>query len=73
MGAGMIQETAAFGLLPIRILAGIAFIVHEYLNFQTLVVLKYFWKSGLPPDLAILIGLLKVIGGIALSVEVLTR
>ena len=73
MGAGIIQETAAFGLLPIRILAGIAFIVHEYLNFQTLVVLKYFWKSGLPPDLAIITFSSPISGGIALSVEVLTR
>ena len=33
----------------------------------------FFGKMGLPPDLAMLIGLLEVIGGIALLVGVLTR
>src|SRR5919204_956512 len=46
-----------------------------YLNFQTLLALRclFFGKIGLPPELAILIGLLEVIGGFALLLGVLTR
>lgn len=33
----------------------------------------FFGKMGLPPDLAMLIGLLEVIGGVALIVGILTR
>ena len=49
-----------FEPLPIRILAGIAFIVHGLPKFQDAL-------------LAVLIGLLEVIGGILLLVGVVTR
>lgn len=46
----------------------------DYQNSKTLEVLKAFFGSvGIPPELAIPIGLLEVIGGIFLLVGVVTR
>jgi putative oxidoreductase len=68
------QKLFAYAPLPIRILAGITFIIHglpKLLNIAGSEV--FFGKMGLPPDLAMLIGLLEVIGGVALIVGILTR
>jgi putative oxidoreductase len=63
-----------FGPLPIRILAGITFLAHGLPKFENVVVTQGFFGSiGLPPELALPIGLLEVIGGIFLIVGVLTR
>jgi putative oxidoreductase len=68
------QKLVAFGPLPIRILAGISFILHGLPKLSNIAGSQmFFGKMGLPPDLAMLIGLLEVIGGIALLVGVLTR
>src|SRR5919201_5916624 len=69
-----LQNLFAFGPLPIRILAGIAFIVHGLPKLSNIAGSEmFFGKIGLPPELAILIGLLEVIGGFALLLGVLTR
>jgi putative oxidoreductase len=68
------QKLFAYGPLPIRIIAGITFIIHglpKLLNVAGSEV--FFGKMGLPPDLAMSIGLLEVIGGVALIVGILTR
>src|ERR687898_540280 len=68
------KKLLMFGPLPIRILAGITFIAHGLPKFQDVVGTQGFFGSiGLPPELALPIGLLEVIGGIFLIVGVLTR
>jgi putative oxidoreductase len=63
-----------FGPLPIRILAGITFIAHGLPKFEDIAGTQGFFGSiGLPPELALPIGLLEVIGGIFLIVGVVTR
>jgi putative oxidoreductase len=63
-----------FGPLPIRILAGILFIAHGLPKFENIGGTQGFFGSvGIPPELAIPIGLLEVIGGIFLLVGVVTR
>jgi putative oxidoreductase len=63
-----------FGPLPIRIMAGIAFIVAGLPKFENISVNQgYFGSLGLPPELVLPIALLEVIGGIFLLVGVLTR
>ena len=63
-----------FGPLPIRILAGIAFIVAGLPKFENIAVTQgFFQQFGLPSGLAFPIDLLEVIGGIFLLVGVVTR
>lgn len=63
-----------FGPLVIRVIAGAIFIIN---GWQKIIFLQqtrgYFMMIGLPQELAILIGLLEVIGGILLIVGLLTR
>jgi putative oxidoreductase len=69
-----IQKLLLFGPLPIRILAGIAFIAHGLPKLVDPAMTQgFFGNIGLPPELAIPIGLLEVIGGFALLVGVVTR
>ena len=64
----------AYGPLPIRILAGITFLAHGLPKFENIAGTQDFFGSvGLPPELALPIGLLEVIGGIFLLVGVVTR
>jgi putative oxidoreductase len=69
-----LKKLSSFGPLPLRITAGIAFIVAGLPIFEKISVNQGFFISlGLPPDLLIPIALLEVIGGILLIVGVLTR
>ena len=64
-----LHDLTHFGL---RITVGVLFVVHSVGKFD--VSSKGFFSSvGLPDDMAILIGLLELIGGILLVVGVLTR
>ena len=63
-----------FGPLPIRILAGIAFMAHGLPKLSDVAGTQgFFGNIGLPPELAVLIAMLEVIGGIFLLVGILTR
>jgi putative oxidoreductase len=69
------EKLAQYGPLPIRILAGIAFIAHGLPKLVNIAGTEQFFADmvGLPAALALPIGLLEVIGGVALIVGVLTR
>jgi putative oxidoreductase len=68
------HKLLAFGPLPLRFLAGITFIAHGLPKFEDIAGTQGFFGSiGLPPKLVLPIGLLEVIGGIALTIGVLTR
>lgn len=68
------QKLLLYGPLPIRILAGLAFIAHGIPKLSDPAMTQgFFGNIGLPPELAILIGLLEVIGGFALLVGIVTR
>jgi putative oxidoreductase len=73
----LIQQTKTvynFAPLPLRIIAGIGFMMHglpkllDISNTQ-----NSFTNMGLPPELAIIIGLLEFIGGLAILLGVFTR
>lgn len=68
------RNLPVFGPLPIRIMAGVAFIVAGLPKLQNISINQgYFGSLGLPPELVVPIALLEVIGGIFLTVGVLTR
>jgi putative oxidoreductase len=68
------HKLLAYGPFPIRILAGITFITHGLPKFEDITGTQGFFGSiGLPPELVLPIGILEVIGGIALIIGVLTR
>lgn len=68
------HKLLAYGSLPIRIVAGITFIAHGLPKFENIAGTQGFFGSiGLPPELALPVGLLEVIGGIFLLVGVATR
>jgi putative oxidoreductase len=63
-----------YGLLPIRIMAGIVFIAHGIPKFyDTSGGFGFFQSINLPPELFIPITLLEVIGGLAILFGILTR
>lgn len=69
-----LEKVSTFSPLPIRIMAGIAFILHGLPKFESLQGTQGFFASvGIPADLALVIGLLEVIGGILLIVGLVTR
>ncbi len=69
-----LEKISVFAPLPIRIIAGITFIIHGLPKFENLQGTQGFFASvGIPADLALLIGLLEVIGGVLLIVGLLTR
>jgi putative oxidoreductase len=69
-----IQNLSAYGPLPIRILAGITFITHGIPKLVDPAMTQgFFGNIGLPPEMAIPIGILEVIGGFAIFVGILTR
>src|ERR671910_225924 len=68
------KKLLMFGPLPIRIIAGITFIAHGLPKFENIAETQGFFGSvGLPPELALPISFLEVIGGIFLLVGVVTR
>lgn len=73
----MIQQTKNvfnYAPLPLRIIAGIGFMMHgipKLLDIQG--TQNSFTNMGLPPELAIIIGLLEFIGGLAILLGILTR
>jgi putative oxidoreductase len=69
------EKLAQYGPLPIRILAGIAFIIHGLPKLSNVAGTEHFFANmvGLPAAMALPIGLLEVVGGIALIIGVLTR
>ena len=64
-----LHDLSHFGL---RIVVGVMFIVHSIGKFDNGAT-GFFSSIGLPPEMALLIGLLELIGGILLIVGVLTR
>ncbi|WP_337862478.1 DoxX family protein [Nitrososphaera sp.] len=63
-----------FGPLPLRIVAGAAFILHGLVKFQDMPgTLGFFATLGLPQELVALVAILEVAGGIAILTGVLTR
>lgn len=69
-----IQEISLYGPLSIRILAGITFIAHGIPKLVDPAMTQgFFGNIGLPPEMAIPIGVLEVVGGFALLVGILTR
>ncbi|MFL6453173.1 MAG: DoxX family protein, partial [Nitrososphaeraceae archaeon] len=68
------EKLAQYGPLPLRILAGISFIIHGLPKLSNIAGTEHFFSSmiGLPAAMALPIGLLEVIGGIALLVGILT-
>src|SRR3954447_817379 len=69
------EKLAQYGPLPIRILAGISFIIHGLPKLSNIAGTEHFFANmvGLPALMALPVGLLEVIGGIALLVGILTR
>lgn len=64
----------SYGLLPIRIMAGIVFIAHGIPKFHDIPGGYGFFQSiNLPPELFLPIALLEVIGGFAILFGILTR
>ncbi len=69
-----IDKLSSFAPLPIRIMAGVAFIAHGLPKFGDIEGFQGFFASaGIPPELALPLALLEVIGGIALIVGIATR
>ncbi|HEX2557798.1 MAG TPA: DoxX family protein [Nitrososphaera sp.] len=69
------EKLAQYGPLPVRILAGIAFMSHGLPKLSNVAGAEDFFANmiGLPPEMALPVGLLEVIGGIALLAGALTR
>lgn len=64
----------SYGLLPIRIMAGVVFIAHGIPKFYDVSGGYNFFQSiNLPPELVVPIALLEVIGGLAILFGILTR
>ena len=69
-----LEKVSSFAPLPIRVLAGTAFIIHGLPKFGNIQGPQGLLGSiGLPPELALPIALLEVIGGIALILGIFTR
>lgn len=73
----MNQQTKSvynFAPLPLRIIAGIGFMMHGLPKLLDIPgTQNSFVNMGLPPELAIIIGLLEFIGGLAILLGIFTR
>ena len=73
----MTQQTKTvynFAPIPLRIITGIGFMIHGLPKLQDIPnTQNSFMNMGLPPELAIIIGLLEFIGGLAILLGVFTR
>src|SRR5215475_10065254 len=69
------ERIAQYGPFPLRILGGAAFIAHGIPKLSNLAGTEHFFSNmvGLPSSLALPIGLLEIIGGVALLLGLLTR
>ena len=69
------EKLMNYGPLPIRVLAGIIFIAHGIPKLVNIPGTQHFFSHamGFPPEMAVLIALLEVIGGFALLFGILTR
>lgn len=69
------NKLIAYGPLPMRILIGIEFMVHGFPKLSNIAATQHFFSHmiGLPAAMALPIGLLEVIGGIAILIGILTR
>ncbi len=68
------EKFSSFSPIPIRIMIGIAFIIHGIPKFGDIEGTKGFFASvGIPPELALPLALLEVIGKIALIMGIATR
>lgn len=68
------NSVCGYGLLPIRIMAGLTFIAHGVPKFFDVSGGYGFFQSvNLPPELYVPIALLEVIGGLAILLGILTR
>ncbi len=70
----IIDRLREFSPLPLRIIIGITFIIHGLPKLVGVGKTQgFFGHMGLPPELALPIALLEVIGGIVLICGILTR
>jgi putative oxidoreductase len=73
----LIQQTKTvynFAPIPLRIITGIGFMIHGLPKLQDIPnTQNSFMNMGLPPELAIIIGLLEFIGGLAILLGIFTR
>jgi putative oxidoreductase len=68
------EKITSFSPLPLRIIAGISFIMHGLPKLTVLDKTQgFFGHLGLPPDLALPISLFEVIGGTVLLLGIFTR
>jgi putative oxidoreductase len=68
------RKSLFFGPFPVRIMAGIAFIVAGLPKLQNISVAQgYFGSLGLSPELIIPTAISEIVGGIFLIVGILTR
>jgi putative oxidoreductase len=69
------EKLMKYGPLPIRVLAGIIFIAHGIPKLVNIPGTQHFFSHtmGFPPEMAVIIALLEVIGGFALLFGILTR
>ena len=68
------EKLMKYGPLPIRVLTGILFIAHGTPKLVNIPGTQHFFSSlGFPPEMAVIIALLEVIGGFAVLFGVLTR
>jgi putative oxidoreductase len=69
------EKLINYGPLPIRVLTGIIFIAHGIPKLVDISGTQHFFSHalGFPPEMAVIIALLEVIGGLALLFGVLTR
>ena len=69
------EKLMKYGPLPIRVLTGIIFIAHGAPKLVNMPGTQHFFSHalGFPPEMAVIIALLEVIGGFALLFGILTR
>ena len=69
------EKLMKYGPLPIRVVTGIIFIAHGAPKLVNMPGTQHFFSHalGFPPEMAVIIALLEVIGGFALLFGILTR
>ena len=69
------EKLMKYGPLPIRVLTGIIFIAHGTPKLVNIPGTQHFFSHalGFPPEMAVIIALLEVIGGFAILIGILTR